>query len=231
MKFPRKIASTIAAGVLAVAGLAAVSLTAGDSGRWGQSALASSDGAKSGHHGGKRMCKRGGHGGKHRERGGHGGKHGERGGHGPDRLAEKLAVMETEIGIRANQIDAWRDFTDALQATMRPPMGPMGPGAMPPGDNAEPFSLAGHVADAAIARAKSAEELKQAVTKLRETLTPQQLDKVKVIEARFRTKMAKHHGGRHGKHGKGHHGKPAPDAAPAAKPDASDDDDDGEDTL
>ena len=220
MKFSRKIASTIAAGVLAVAGLAAVSLTAGDSGRWGQSALASSDGAKSGHHGGKRMCKRG----------GHGGKHGERGGHGPDRLAEKLAVMETEIGIRANQIDAWRDFTDALQATMRPPMGPMGPGAMPPGDNAEPFSLAGHVADAAIARAKSAEELKQAVTKLRETLTPEQLDKVKVIETRFRTKMAKHHGGRHGKHGKGHHGKPAPDATPAAKPDASDDDD-GEDTL
>ncbi|MFA9386860.1 MAG: Spy/CpxP family protein refolding chaperone [Methyloceanibacter sp.] len=220
MKFPRKIASTIAAGVLAVAGLAAVSLTAGDSGRWGQSALASSDGAKSGHHGGKRMCKRG----------RHGGKHGERDGHGPDRLAEKLAVMETEIGIRANQIDAWRDFTDALQATMRPPMGPMGPGAMPSGDNAEPFSLAGHVADAAIARAKSAEELKQAVTKLRETLTPEQLDKVKVIETRFRTNMAQHHGRRHGKHGKGHHGKPAPDATPAAKPDASDDDDD-DDTL
>ena len=229
MKFPRKIASTIAAGVLAIAGLAAVTLTAGDSGRWGQSALASSQGEKSGHHGGKYMCKRGG---KH-------GKHGRRGERGPDRLAEKLSVMETEIGIRADQIDAWRDFTDSLQATMRPPMGPLSASAMPPGDNAEPFSLADHIADATIARAKSAEELKQAVDTLRTTLTPEQLDKVKVIEARFRAKMARHHGGRHGKHGKGHPGKPAPDAAPAAKTDTSDDgdddddddDDDGDDTL
>jgi hypothetical protein len=224
MKFPRKIASTIAAGVLAVAGLAAVSLTAGDSGRWGQSALASPDGAKSGHHGGKRMCKRGGHGGKH-------GKHSRHGRHGPDRLAEKLAVMETEIGIRANQLDAWRDFTDSLQATMRPPMGPLGRSAMPSGDKTEPFSLADHVADAAIDRAKSAEELKRAVATLRTTLTPEQLDKVKVIEARFRAKMSRHHGGRHGKHGK--HGKPAPTTAPADKADTSDDDDDddGKDTL
>ncbi len=111
-----------------------------------------------------------------------------------------------------------------------------------PGADAEPFALADRFADNAIARGKSAEELKAAVAKLRTTLTPEQLDKVKAIEARFRARMAEAHGWRHGPgpghHGKGPHdkgpdaGKPAPDAAPAAEPDATDgDDDDKDDSL
>ena len=238
MKYPRKIASIVVVAVLTVAGLTAVTLAVGDNGKWGQSAWAK--GGK--HHGGRHMCTRGGHGGP--------GMHGR---HGPDKLAEKLSIMETEIGIRANQLDDWRDFSDALQATMKRPM--MGPGGMgrpggmgmmKPGADAEPFALADRFADGAIARGKSAEELKAAVAKLRTTLTPEQLDKVKAIEARFRARMAQHHG-RHGPHGNGPHGKgphgkgphggpPAPQAKPDAgpsdtpgAPDDNDDDDDDDD--
>jgi hypothetical protein len=229
MKYPPRIAALAVVAVLSVAGLTAVTTALADSGNrseWSKPGMGK-------HHGGKKMCNR------------HGGKHGMRG---PDALAKKLSVMETEIGIRANQLDDWRDFTDALQATMKRPMmgmgrgGPGGPGPrmMAPDDNAEPFAMAERFADNTIERAQSAEALKAAIAKLRTTLTPEQLDKVKAIEARLRARMAEAHGWQRGPHGKGHHGmgphgggpnagKPAPDAAPAAKPDTPGDDDDGED--
>jgi len=211
MKLPSKIAPLVVVAVLSVAGLTAVTTAYGDSGHWG------------GPHHGKHMC----------DRHGHGGKHGMRGPRDPDFLAKKLSVMETEIGIRANQLDAWRDFTDALQATMKRPMGPgMGPGMMAPGDNAVPFSLAESFADHAIDRAKSAEGLKKAIATLRTTLTPEQLDKVKAIEARIRAHFGPHGPGPHGPgpHGNGpgmgpQGGPPAP--PPADTPDSPGDD--GED--
>lgn len=228
MKFSKRMASIAVVAALSIAGLTAVTLAAGHDGRWSQGAWAGE---------GKKMCDRGeGH--KH-------GMHGRRGHHGPkgpDYLAKKLSVMETEIGIRADQLDTWRDFTDALQATMKRPKRPGGPGMTAPGDSAEPFSLAEGFADRSIERAQNAEKLKTAIGALRTTLTAEQLDTVKEIEARVRARMAKHHGWKHGpdgtgphgksSYGKGPHGGPAqagpdggPGNGPGDTPDADEDDD------
>ena len=214
MNFSKRMASIAVVAVLSIAGLTAVTLAAGHDGRWSQSAWAGE-----GKHDGKSMCNRG-----------HGGKHGRRGHHGPkdpDYLAKKLSVMETEIGIRADQLDTWRDFTDALQATLKRPTRPGGPGMTAPGDTAEPFSLAEAFADRSIERAQNAEKLKAAIGALRTTLTAEQLDKVKEIEARVRARMAMHRGWRHGPHGgpgdKGPHGKGPHGGPPQAGPDGGPD--------
>jgi hypothetical protein len=103
-------------------------------------------------------------------------------------LAEKLSAMETEIGIRANQLDAWRDFSDALQAMLKPasPEKPTAPTDTPPTET-KPQAFAGlqRLADNAIARAKNAEELSKAIETLRSTLTPEQLAKAATLGEQF----------------------------------------------
>ena len=103
---------------------------------------------------------------------------------GPRHLAQDLAALETELGIRTNQLDAWRDFTDNLQAAMRPPMPPM------PSENdkskPQAFALVEQVAKELVAKAKKAEALTKAVETLRAVLTPGQLERVVAFEDRMR---------------------------------------------
>lgn len=95
-------------------------------------------------------------------------------------LAGMLAAMESGVGVRASQIDAWRQYADAVQAVLPPPPPP------PPG----PASGAAFARSAAIAadlvdKAKKAEALLAAIENLRKTLTPEQLERAKLLEPHF----------------------------------------------
>ena len=95
----------------------------------------------------------------------------------PHFIAHMLAALEIEIGIRQDQLDAWRNFTDALLAVTQPPRPPAAPGTV------EAFAMPTAIATDLAERGKRAEDLIVAVSKLRSTLTPDQLERVKRAEA------------------------------------------------
>ncbi|MFS8036122.1 hypothetical protein ACI7BZ_04005 [Xanthobacter sp. AM11] len=101
---------------------------------------------------------------------------------GPLGLAQSLAAAEAQLGIRAGQIDAWRDFTDALLEVARPPFAdpprPPAPGAGP----AAPLALTAAFAARVEEAGKAATRLIQAADALKTRLTPRQLEQLARIE-------------------------------------------------
>ncbi|TZG33477.1 hypothetical protein [Agrobacterium sp. B1(2019)] len=94
------------------------------------------------------------------------------------RLAGMLSAQETAIGIRADQQDAWRAYTNALLSLIpdrdavlsvigAPDEDPKGP---------EAFDRVEALSDALAAKAEKAQVLKRAITDLRAKLTPEQLE-------------------------------------------------------
>jgi hypothetical protein len=88
------------------------------------------------------------------------------------------------IGIRTNQLDAWRDFTDALIAVTEPPK-PPARAEVDKTKPAEPFALATRIGTDAVTRGEKAGALLRAIDVLRTRLTPEQLTKLAAFEERM----------------------------------------------
>lgn len=96
---------------------------------------------------------------------------------GPLAFAGTLAAAETALGIRADQLDAWRAFTDALQAAATPPLPPP---AAASGETA-PSPLAAFAARLT-SRGEVGTRLSQSLAALKEKLRPDQLARFEALE-------------------------------------------------
>lgn len=96
-------------------------------------------------------------------------------GPGPLMLAARISAIETLIGINADQLDSWRDYTDALQAVLRSPVAPEDFKGDPPDALTQSAMLARRAAE----QGQYALALAAAVEELRGKLSPDQLERLK----------------------------------------------------
>ncbi|TXI03076.1 MAG: hypothetical protein E6Q76_14575 [Rhizobium sp.] len=106
-------------------------------------------------------------------------------------IAGRLSALETLIGIRSAQLDAWRDYTDALTDFLAPPKNQSEASSViddphahqPDHRTGHPPELLGeHIADRALERAAKANVLKEKAAALRNVLTGEQLAKLEDVE-------------------------------------------------
>ncbi|MDQ0305144.1 hypothetical protein [Ancylobacter polymorphus] len=93
-----------------------------------------------------------------------------------------LSAQETALGIRSDQMDAWRGYTTALIALL-----PSGERLGRWADEkrraeAQAFDLVQDMASAAIERAENARALQESVSRLKAALTPEQMSMAKQMQ-------------------------------------------------
>lgn len=99
-------------------------------------------------------------------------------------LAAWLSTLEVLLDIKASQLDAWRDYTKALQSLLAPAhphafgQDPDGPEADAGPHKEDPFAQEQWLADELSKRAVIAERLTAAIATLRSVLTSEQLERL-----------------------------------------------------